>query len=368
VPAEASETASTCETQDPTELERLGSCSHQHPTPGTPLHSSRGVLLGLPAEPSWRANSSDGTGDYTSFAPALSSLCVTDRETTPVPPRPPVESGTLCFFYEGASYRLGYTLRSKKGAYRIWDGDYSVIGEFPFTDGGWEAAWEEFTKLEPEYRAYEPGLANSGGSARTAASDLVRLSPCTYLGGYGSPLEPGDECELLFGPSSFEVSTRVGEAFRATYSEINALEISGRGPVTQGGGFIGGGFGVPAAIGGMAAAALLNAATTRTSMETALRAECRDAELFFHVSTLAPGPVRIALSRAYARIRSSQAELAVQRGEGSNAPSSMIEQLERLSHLFREGLLSDQEFTSAKERLFTDAREPESDADETTPS
>ena len=75
---------------------------------------------------------------------------------------------------------------------------------------------------------------------------------------------------------------------RLLSDDITELEIGGRGAVSSGGGFIGGGFGLSAAGTGMAIATLLNAATTKNESVTCMRLQAEDAELYLLQRGIAP--------------------------------------------------------------------------------
>jgi hypothetical protein len=114
--------------------------------------------------------------------------------------------------------------------------------------------------------------------------------------------------------------------------------------VKKGGGFFGGGFGVTGALEGMAVAALLNTLTTRSEIQTIIRFEGSDLEAFFFHSKTPPDKLRIALSQAVSWIK-RQAE------ESATATADPIADLERLSRLHDQGVLSGEEFTVLKTKL-----------------
>ena len=70
---------------------------------------------------------------------------------------------------------------------------------------------------------------------------------------------------------------------RVNYDDVTLLDIGGPGEATTGGGVIGGGFGSGVFI-GMMAAAVANALTTKTSIDTVICLQTRNAELFLHHS------------------------------------------------------------------------------------
>jgi hypothetical protein len=130
------------------------------------------------------------------------------------------------------------------------------------------------------------------------------------------------------------------------YSSIQRLEISGRGQVPSGGGFVGGGFGLEGAATGIVISSLLNAATTQTQMETILQLEGTKAEGFFHYGGAPPARLRIELSAVFGRMKDSR-----EPGGTPAAESGLADQLLKLADLKREGLLSDEEFEAAKRQI-----------------
>ena len=80
---------------------------------------------------------------------------------------------------------------------------------------------------------------------------------------------------------------------RRSYAEIVALDFDGPGKVTMGGGFIGGGFGLLGAVEGMAIVLVLNSLTTRSEIESLIRCEAREMEVFFFTNTATPRDLRI---------------------------------------------------------------------------
>ena len=94
------------------------------------------------------------------------------------------------------------------------------------------------------------------------------------------------------------------------YSQVEDVEIGGPGLVKSGGGFSGGGFGLGGAIEGMAIAVVLNALTTRTSVQTVVRIQATGCELFLLHTRLTPEQLRIQMSPPLAAIRSARAAAA----------------------------------------------------------
>jgi hypothetical protein len=126
----------------------------------------------------------------------------------------------------------------------------------------------------------------------------IFLKGCLFLGGSRSSLSVGEKYDVAFN-DAVEIYYAESQAVRILYPEVSALRVNGPGAVTSGGGFIGGGFGVEGAVEGMAVAAVLNALTTRTKINTYLSLETASGELHFHYSLMEPGALRVALSPVF---------------------------------------------------------------------
>lgn len=136
--------------------------------------------------------------------------------------------------------------------------------------------------------------------------DWVRvLHDCTLLGGCGVPLRLNGASKLRFSSAGMEVVGPTDEAVPIAWGELTAVNISGPGKVTSGGGFIGGGFGVEGALIGIGVGSLLNALTTRTKVFTFLQIETVDGEAFFHYGGMEPSALRIELSPVFVAMRSA---------------------------------------------------------------
>ena len=167
-----------------------------------------------------------------------------------------------------------------------------------------------------------------------------------FLGGHGLPLQPGQTCDLIFDDVGLLIARGNANVKRTAYTDIRAMNISGRGELQRGGGFIGGGFGLEGAVTGIAIATLLNAATTKTSMETVLQIEAVDGEGFFHYGKTTPAGLRIQLSPVFGRL-GREPELPA----AAHASSGMADEIRKLADLRNEGLLTDEEFEIGKRRL-----------------
>lgn len=252
----------------------------------------------------------------------------------------------------GDKYVLAYTKGRGQDQFSIGIGASlrKVVQTFPLTESGWTEAFEAFANLEPE--AAEQTLSRARSEVfgelwhQRVAGALGLMPGSLFLGGHGVALNPGLAFDLLFDQDGLVVAKDFAPMVQIPYREIERLDISGRGEVKSGGGFIGGGFGLEGAVTGIAIAALLNAATTSSRMETVLQLEASNAEAFFHYGRATPERLRIELSAVFGRIRRQTAPPTQKESE-----VGIADQLSKLADLRREGMLSDEEFDAAKRRL-----------------
>lgn len=176
---------------------------------------------------------------------------------------------------------------------------------------------------------------------------LVRLRNCTYAGGSGYRLEEGLSYDLIFTTETLRF-LQAGDLLDTvvTLDALRDVTVTGKGEVTSGTSFFGGGFGIEGAVKGMAIARALNALTLRTHMDTSLRIQTNDGELFFHSGDATPERLRIELSPVIARFAANGPD-----SEVPGTPSSLAEDLEKLGRLRNEGVLTEDEFIAAKKRL-----------------
>jgi hypothetical protein len=165
----------------------------------------------------------------------------------------------------------------------------------------------------------------------------LQLQDCTFLAGsyYRLPTGPGVLLTFHDDELAVQVSNAAIRPANIPYLEIVSLGIDGPGQVSSGGGFIGGGFGVVGALEGMAISAVLNAATTKTSIHTFIQILTLRGEMFFHWGGMGPAALRMFLSPVFTRLR--QLDLGASLG-----------QLERLAALRARDMLTEAEFVQLK--------------------
>jgi hypothetical protein len=176
--------------------------------------------------------------------------------------------------------------------------------------------------------------------------DLERsLVDCTYVGGYGNPIAPGEECVVAV-TDVVRVARPGGLLLERPIEDLAALEIFGPGVQEKGGGFIGGGFGVEGAAEGMIVASVLNSLTTKRAISTVVELQLRDATLIFHYGGRPPEGLRIWFAPVFGMLR--------ERSSTTATPASTVAaDLERLAGLVERGFLSREEFDSAKRQLLS---------------
>lgn len=206
---------------------------------------------------------------------------------------------------------------------------------------------EEIMRIVHDALDRESGLA-----ADLRDVSLVFLAGCRIIGGAGLPVQADavrawslaftDDRVVLF-PS--------GHADPDEILEIGwtGLEIAveGAGAITKGGGFIGGGFGIEGAAVGMLTASVLNALTTSSQMDTVLRLQTADAEVYLFYGAETPEALRRSLSPVFLRLR-QQATTQPSSGSGDG---HVVDRLHKLADLLDRGLIDKDEFAALKADL-----------------
>jgi hypothetical protein len=94
----------------------------------------------------------------------------------------------------------------------------------------------------------------------------------------------------------------------------------------------------------MIVASILNALTSRSEIQSIIRYEARDLEAFFFHSKTTPDKLRIQLSEVVGRMPRS-------RDPQQSSARDPIADLERLSQLHAQGILSDEELSVLKAKF-----------------
>jgi hypothetical protein len=167
-----------------------------------------------------------------------------------------------------------------------------------------------------------------------------RLSATTWCSGKPSWKSTLPRRALVTPPSA---SSRRPPSWDSTYRDRDSS-----GP----GGAIGGGFGLDGAAIGMAVAAVFNALTTTSRVESIIALQTTESEGFFLHQRMTPPELRRYLSPLFVRLRQIRTAHPLP-SSVSNSSSSvdMVAQLEKLALLRGAGALTQPEFESAKSRL-----------------
>jgi hypothetical protein len=139
-----------------------------------------------------------------------------------------------------------------------------------------------------------------------------------------------------------------------SYSDLLSFHFDG-GARTTGGGFIGGGFGLKGAAGGMVAASVLNALTTKTAVNSFVRISGREGETVLHIPDVTPAVLRNWFAPAVNAVNSLRLTVSQQ----PRSPS-LVDDLNRLVELREQGHLTDEEFATAKAALLGNPAPPSS--------
>jgi hypothetical protein len=179
--------------------------------------------------------------------------------------------------------------------------------------------------------------------------DRRTLSGFVLAASGGPSIPTGSGCDIDFAADGVHIVAQ-GVIEHIPYSHVQALEVAG-GTTRSGGGFIGGGFGVEGAVGGMLAASVLNSLSSRTTINTVLRLATPSAEYIFLSHAVDAAALRLTLTPIQPRIRQAQVTTAPISAPPTPPALSIGDELSKLAQLRDGGVLSDAEFASAKARL-----------------
>ena len=176
------------------------------------------------------------------------------------------------------------------------------------------------------------------------------------IGATGAPgLLLGSRYSVAFFPTRLVIRDTLGPVSVWQQSDVIDIVVDGPGLVTTGGGAIGGGFGSVGAAEGMLAADILNALTTRQSIETYCKLRLKSASLIFLYEDAAPRELWTQLLPVTHRIAAASEEAAGKRFQP--APEAhLVQNLRDLAFLHEQGHLNDVEYATAKTKLLSLAR------------
>jgi hypothetical protein len=169
---------------------------------------------------------------------------------------------------------------------------------------------------------------------------------CSYIGGSGYGLNQPTEVYISIFPTLIKITSALdGSSQIIAISEIKEIEIGGPGKVVSNAGVSGGGFGLEGFLQGAIAATLINAATTKSTTNTFLRILTKTGELYIHTSEIEPINLKMELSPAFVYLANKPQELS------GGASSLIAEEIAKLHQLKLDGLLDDDEFKIAKNKI-----------------
>lgn len=245
------------------------------------------------------------------------------------------------------------------------------LAAFPLTEEGWASAWQYIRDHAP--KLVDPvrrELAQIRIRMETAEQAEIRRRPlfgprlikaCSVVlvGGFGYAIELVDKkCWLYWGEDALRIAPAGASApaMVLEYPGMREVEFSGPGKVRNGMVFMGGGFGIQGALKGAIEADILTRLLSRVRIETMLRVASSDYEMFFACDSDTPQALRIALSEPLSRLGGAKDQDLSSEENSSMVPSgrSLPDELRKLGELFDQGLLTTEEFATAKARLLSD--------------
>lgn len=170
------------------------------------------------------------------------------------------------------------------------------------------------------------------------------------IGGSGFELQ-NNEIVLIscIGENITLSNIKSGKEFFIPFSEIINIEISGPGTVKTNAGLIGGGFGVQGALKGILVASAINALTTKTSTNTFLRVSTSGGEVHLQTTMMVPADLRLVLSPAIVAMEAMKHSTLLT----SSSAGSTSDEIKKLHQMHLDGVLTQEEFALAKERVLS---------------
>ncbi len=144
-----------------------------------------------------------------------------------------------------------------------------------------------------------------GAPARIDELTSFVIESATVLGGFGAfPMAIGDAVAIDFDGLNMCLTTKGAQhVMSIAVEDFLAVAVYGPGEVTSNAGVVGGGFGVDAAISGMAMAALFNTITERSTTNTFVHFDCTFGELYLHTSVASPEALEMVMAPLCWRVR-----------------------------------------------------------------
>jgi hypothetical protein len=261
----------------------------------------------------------------------------------------------------GQRYSIGWQDGKKDGPWfviaRISRLDTArVVDRFPMTEAGWVKAWRALVRLDAEAARAAAARLAALAAVRQALAELAQLNAASvsylpsvlFLGGYAPAAEfaVGTQYDLRFLDDRLAVLLpgRVDALVEVPYRDIDMVDVGGPGlvkrwsPGEQAGLALV--LGLPGALLGI----------SETKIQTIVRINTADRELFFLSTQKQPDTLRIELSVPLKAIRDARTAASSDHSEPT-APESITDQLTRLASMLEAGLLTRQEFDHLKLKL-----------------
>jgi hypothetical protein len=231
-----------------------------------------------------------------------------------------------------------------------------VVDRFPMTEAGWAKAWRGLVRLDADAARAAAARLAALAAAHRARTELSQLNAASlsylpgvlFLGGYApaAELAVGTRYDLRFLDDRLAVLLpgRVDALFEVPYRDIEMVDTGGPGlvkkwsPGEQAGLALV--LGLPGALLGI----------SETKMQTIVRINTVDRELFFLNTQKLADALRIELSVPLKAIRDARAAASADQSETA-APESITDQLTRLASMLEAGLLTREEFDHLKAQL-----------------
>ena len=227
--------------------------------------------------------------------------------------------------YRGASWRL-----CSNGSLRRWD----VAGQ------RWESIRPDHWSMDEATFADESPVVDALRSAPNA--DTQMLEGCTCLGGTLGTLCIYGKYTIVFARESVTMLSHQAGIIEISRDDVVDIELGGKGRVGRTPGEVDTfAFQSEVSAADMAATAVVRSLVARARMDTSLRIETRRGEAFFHCDCATPDELRRSLASFLTGLRRST----------TNETSPRLDvasQLVELADLRTRGLLTDDEFASAK--------------------
>lgn len=176
-----------------------------------------------------------------------------------------------------------------------------------------------------------------------AKNSETKILPVTYLGGSGFDGIAGEHYLFCKKEGAIALADTTGlKEYRFKIEELQAIEITGPGTQTTNAGLVGGGFGIEGMLKGIVVASVLNTITSKSNTNTFIKFLFIDKEVYFHLDCIEPAELRMTLSSIFVQLENSRTKVNT---------ISVSDELVKLHSLLKDGVLTQDEFDSAKRNL-----------------